>query len=112
MDAQAFYSSREWRDLRERRLAADGSRCTIARLLGDECDGPLHVHHVRPVSERPDLALDFGNTATACARHHAVWEGIRRRALRELPKCRHVHRYRAGREECERRRRAALVAGG
>lgn len=104
------YGSAEWRALRLRRIEADGSRCTIARLLGDECEGTLHVHHVKDVATYPDLALDFENTATVCAKHHPVWEGIRRKANRELPPCRHQHRYKAGREQCERERRQRLLA--
>lgn len=108
-----FYSSPEWRALRERRLALDGNRCTVARLLGGECKGRLHVHHIAPVREHPELALDIDNTGTACASHHPMWEALaamlRIIRLIDLPPCRHVHRYRIGREACDRKRRAELL---
>lgn len=111
---ETFYSTPEWAALRARRLELDGNACTVARLLGGPCRGTLHVHHVVPAAERPDLALDIDNTGTACAAHHPTWEALAR-ALRiirliDLPPCRHNHRYRIGRAECDRRRREDLLA--
>lgn len=104
----AFYDSPEWRELRGRVIARDGSRCTVARLLGGACAGTLHVHHIEPVAERYDLRLDEDNCATACASHHPRWEALRRAIVNvrnpTLPPCGHRHPYREGRVQCERRR--------
>jgi 5-methylcytosine-specific restriction endonuclease McrA len=103
----SFYDSQEWRDFRDRIRSRDSHRCTVARLLGGRCSGVLHVHHIEPRSERPDLELDEDNCATVCAAHHPVWESLRRflqRCRRELPPCTHHHPYKSGREACDRRR--------
>jgi hypothetical protein len=114
MDAQRFYTSPEWLAVRERVLARDGNACTVRRLLGGRCSGVLHVHHIEARVDRPDLALDEDNLGTACARHHPRWEALARALRRErgseVPPCRHVHRYRSGREACERRRRELVSA--
>lgn len=110
--AEDFYSSPEWRETRERVKERDGRRCTVARLFGGECSGRLHVHHIEPREERPDLALDEDNLATVCAGHHNTWERLRRELTREpkVPPCRHRHPYRTGRLAClnERRKQVGL----
>lgn len=107
----SFYLSPEWLALRERVLHRDRKRCTVARLLGGDCSGVLHVHHIEPRSDRPDLELDEGNCATVCARHHPQWEAARRfveRSRRPLPPCNHRHPYKEGRIQCARERAARL----
>lgn len=105
----AFYDSPEWRALRARAIERDGSRCTVARLLGGACRGDLHVHHIVPRSEDPGRELDLDNLGTVCASHHPRWEAVRRLLVvywtRPLPPCRHRHPYRIGREACESQRR-------
>lgn len=84
----SFYSTPAWLDLRARVLDRDGHSCTVSRLLGGECSGSLHVHHIYSRRERPDLALDEDNCGSACGRHHRVWEAVRafiRRARGNLP---------------------------
>lgn len=111
MDTEAFYTSPEWATVRDRILARDGYRCTVSRLLGGYCDGPLHVHHIEKVTARPELALDPHNLATTCARHHPQWEAVRlfvERARRPLPPCRHRHPYKSGQEACDRDRAKRL----
>jgi 5-methylcytosine-specific restriction endonuclease McrA len=94
-----------WDEIRARVLARDEHRCTVSRLLGGECRGRLHVHHIEPRSEGG--TDDEDNLATVCARHHAIWERLRQRVLYARPtawkRCRHEHRTRESREECERR---------
>jgi 5-methylcytosine-specific restriction protein A len=111
--ADAFYSSQPWISVRERVLARDGSRCSVSRLLGGDCGGVPHVHHLQARSERPDLALDEDNLLTVCASHHPTLEAVRRllRVIRlvDLPPCPHRHPYAEGRRQCERRRRAELL---
>lgn len=104
-----FYDSPEWRDFAPRIRLRDRGRCTVGRFLGGACSGVLHVNHIRPRREYPELAFDPDNCGTVCARHHPEWEALARalRARREvaaLPPCRHHHPYAAGREECDRRR--------
>ena len=101
MDA-VFYSSAEWRILREHVLERDGRRCTVSRLLGGECRGDLHVHHL----DRHADALDPDNCGTVCAAHHPRWEAVRRAVLRGRPtrrRCTHYHPYAEGRRLCEAR---------
>lgn len=104
---EPFYTSPEWYAVRDAVRERDGNRCSVARLLGGDCSGALHVHHLIPREQRPDLALDEDNCVTACAHHHPQVEMLARlmSALRgELPPCRHRHVYPSGRRECERRR--------
>lgn len=100
-----FYDSPEWKTLRERVLTRDGRRCTVARLLGGPCRGALHVHHIEPVEDRPDLALDEDNCGTACASHHPKWEALRRQLVkrRGWRTCKHPHRTAEARRICEAR---------
>lgn len=111
---QTLYDTLRWRELRARAIARDRSRCVVSRLLGGKCSGLLHVHHIEPVEERPDLAWDLDNLATACASHHGRWEALRRALVRErrsgFRRCPHRHTNRAGREACERRLNAGVAA--
>ena len=104
METQKFYNSREWAECRERVRERDGGRCVLAWLLGNPCSGPLHVHHIEPIVERPDIALEESNCVSSCEAHHPMLEGLRRflRAKRGPRRCPHDHRTRAGREACER----------
>jgi hypothetical protein len=109
-----FYTSLEWKLARERALARDGRRCSVARLLGGDCSATLHVHHLKPRKEHPELELDVDNLITTCSRHHPTLEAVRRLLLvvrlDVVPPCPHRHVYAAGREECERRRRQRALA--
>ena len=104
---QAFYSSAAWRQAREQVLQRDKRRCTVGRLLGGGCRGALHVHHIDPAAD----PLDERNLASVCAAHHSRWEAVRRAVIENRSprwrRCRHIHRYRGGREACERRLNAA-----
>lgn len=108
-----FYNSPLWRELRELAIARDKGRCTVARLLGGVCSETLHGHHVQSVDDRPDLALDLENVATVCSKHHPTWEAVRRAVTRARGwrSCRHEHRTREGRLQCERHLNRDLVAG-
>lgn len=101
-----------WHETRERILARDGHRCTVSRLLGGTCGGALHVHHIRPRSEGG--TDDDDNLATACARHHPLWERLRQNVLRTRGRawrrCPHAHQTRESREACERRLNGARLA--
>lgn len=111
---ESFYTSAAWLAVRDRVRARDGNACSVGRLLGGPCRGVLHVNHIVPRRERPDLAYDDDNLGTCCASHHPTWEAfaraIRLLRLEDLPPCRHTHPYREGRIQCERRRREELLA--
>ena len=100
MDA-AFYNSAPWRALRAQARARDGNRCTVARLLGGDCHGLLHAHHIDPDGD----PLDLDNTGTVCATHHPQWDALRRALVRPPAwrRCTHRHPYPGGREACEKR---------
>jgi hypothetical protein len=109
-----FYSTTAWLAAREAIRLRDGNACVVARLLGGVCSSRLDVHHIKPRAEYPRLALDPANLVTVCSSHHPTWEALRRIVLVldgevELPPCHHEHRYRAGREECDRRRREQIA---
>lgn len=116
----SLYSTLLWRAVRRRALARDGSLCTVQRLLGGDCSGARHVHHVRPAEDYPELALDLDNLASVCSAHHPVWEALRRRLLAGLeadepkgpPRCTHWHPSEDARAICERRlaRKAGIAA--
>ncbi len=100
-----FLSSKTWSDVRLRALERDKHSCTVAALLGGPCRGRLHVHHIQPRAERPDLALALDNLGTSCAAHHAAWEGLRRQLekMAGVRRCPHQHRSAEARALCERR---------
>lgn len=102
-----IYSTLRWRATRARALRRDEFRCTVSRFLGGSCSsGPLHAHHIQPISDGGD-PYDLDNVGTTCSRHHPQWERLRRLLVkpRELarPRCTHQHRTREAREICERR---------
>lgn len=107
------YTSSQWRAVAELAKARDGHRCTVGRFLGGRCSPLLHAHHLTPVSEG-GAPYDVDNIASCCSVHHPQVEAIRRAVLHRRDqhaiRCRHIHRYKEGREECLRRRmaRAAL----
>jgi hypothetical protein len=103
--SQRIYDKSAWRSTREQILSRDGD-CTYSRLLGGECSGPLHVHHLNPSEYDP---FDPDGLITVCEVHHPKLEAIRRAILsvRGWKRCNHVHRTRESREQCERRLNAA-----
>jgi hypothetical protein len=75
---KTLYSTAEWRRTRARAIERDRGTCTVSRLLGGRCSsGPLHVHHIIPLSEGGD-PLDLDNLGTSCSHHHPRWEALRR----------------------------------
>lgn len=107
MTRREVYDNPEWDDLRSRVLERDGNRCLLSWLLGGACSDCLHVHHIEPVEERPDLAFEEENLVTTCEHHHPMLEALRRaiRTARDRTgprRCRHRHATRYGREACER----------
>lgn len=91
--ATSLYNRASWRS-RDR----DGT-CAVSALVGGSCSGPLHLHHVTPLSAGGDFD---GPTVLVCARHHPMVEALARRSHRER-RCPHNHPYPGAREACERR---------
>ncbi|HSE46091.1 MAG TPA: hypothetical protein VLA89_12265 [Gemmatimonadales bacterium] len=92
------YYTRRWRRLPR-------TRCEAAELLGGECAGPIHRHHVHPISLGGDPE---GESVEVCSRHHPMLEALARKihGLPEWKRCPHgpgAHRYPGAREDCERR---------
>ena len=78
-----FYHSSEWDELREKVLERDKGKCQF--FLGNWNDG-IHfpdkikivdadtVHHIIPIKQRPDLALDINNCISLCFEAHEIIE--------------------------------------
>lgn len=64
-DADIFYRSREWRELRYEAFKRYGRHCCVCGR-GREHGVVLHVDHKIPRSKRPDLALDISNVQIMC----------------------------------------------
>lgn len=64
----AFYSSKEWRALREWALTFFGRKCMNPKCKGGEIksDTDLHIDHIKPKAKYPDLAYDKDNVQVLC----------------------------------------------
>lgn len=64
----AFYSSKEWRALREWALNHYGRKCMHPKCkFGPiKSDTDLHIDHIKPKAKFPDLALDKDNVQVLC----------------------------------------------
>jgi 5-methylcytosine-specific restriction endonuclease McrA len=64
-EQRTFYSSPEWRILREQVIGEQGRRCQkCGRQIVQDFD--LTVDHIKPRSKFPDLALDKSNLQVLC----------------------------------------------
>lgn len=82
-NTDAFYNSTDWDILREKVLERDKYTCQF--FLGAWDDG-IHkpdkiqivratmVHHIIPIKERPDLALDINNCISLSFEAHEIIE--------------------------------------
>lgn len=79
----AFYNSTDWDILREKVLKRDKGFCQF--FLGKWNDGKhfpneikiveaKYVHHIVPIKERPDLALDINNCISLSFEAHEIIE--------------------------------------
>lgn len=96
MEIQTPYNTARWRSLPRKGV------CEVGQLLGTDCEGPLHRHHVQPLSAGGDA---FGRTVLVCLHHHPSLEALARRVWHEpqWKTCPHHHRSKEAREACERR---------
>ena len=60
-----FYHSPEWRKLRAKAIQELGPTCYACGSTTR-----IHIDHVIPIAERPDLALDLRNLRPLCQRCH------------------------------------------
>lgn len=107
--AMRLYDTLLWDEARERTLARDGQRCTVARLLGGECHPRIDVHHLVPLSEG-GAEYDDANLISVCHRHHPVLEAFRRQLLAPEWRCPHKHTSAEARRQCELRRSRSIAA--
>jgi 5-methylcytosine-specific restriction enzyme A len=75
-ESTRFYHSKVWLDFKEIVLA-DEPYCRRCRALG-LWEPARTVHHVEPLRERPDLALDQSNAEPLCLSCHARHEAQER----------------------------------
>ena len=64
-----FYHSGEWEQKRQEILERDNHECQRCRREGRFAPATV-VHHVKHLSQRPDLALDDDNLESLCADCH------------------------------------------
>ena len=60
-----FYQSPEWRKLRAQAIQELGAACSTCGSTDR-----IHIDHVVPLSERPELALELRNLRPLCQRCH------------------------------------------
>lgn len=66
---QGFYHWTAWRRLRKLALQRDHYLCQLQ--LGPDCTRvATEVHHIKPVDEFPELALDMDNLTSVCWNCH------------------------------------------
>ena len=68
-DTSPFYHTREWVDLRNRKLEAEHYECERCRAKGRFSPGDT-VHHKEYLRKRPELALDYKNLEVLCKECH------------------------------------------
>lgn len=62
-DEHLFYTSQDWRCLREQVLHMDNYECQLCKARGRYSRGVL-VHHIKHLRDRPDLALSIYDPET------------------------------------------------
>ena len=90
-----FYHSTDWDELREKVFERDKGKCQF--FLGVWNDG-IHfpytikmidadtVHHIKPIKQRPDLALDINNCISLSFEAHEIIEDRHRWTWRKKKK--------------------------
>lgn len=82
-NSKLFYNSTDWKIIREKVLKRDHYECQF--FLGRWNDGKhfpekkllkraKYVHHIKPLKERPDLALDMNNLISLSFEAHEIIE--------------------------------------
>jgi 5-methylcytosine-specific restriction endonuclease McrA len=61
-----FYDTREWREVRWKALKAGNGRCAMCGNTAITSGKPLHVDHIKPRSQFPELELIPANLQVLC----------------------------------------------
>jgi len=64
-----FYNSKQWEKKRKAVLRRDGYQCQRCRRYGKNTPA-VTVHHIQPLDEYPELALDDKNLISLCNACH------------------------------------------
>lgn len=68
------YKSARWDHTRQTALRLAGYVCQECKRHGRTTPDRLHVHHINPRDERPDLFYDQRNLYVLCQEHHNAME--------------------------------------
>ena len=79
---QGFYHSPAWRHLRVQALRRDHYLCQEC-LKKKRIKKATEVHHIKPLEDHPELALDLDNLTSLCWRCHE--ETKHHKAGKQLP---------------------------
>ena len=71
---QRVYGTAEWAEFRRKVCERDGHKC---RRCGESTTRKrgMHVHHIKPVEQYPELIMDMDNAALLCKKCHDWVEG-------------------------------------
>lgn len=67
--SKKFYSSKRWKRLRQAALARDRYACVICARYFKNTPAVI-VHHIKEVSEHPELKYKLSNLASVCRSCH------------------------------------------
>lgn len=86
-----FYHTMAWKRVRALALMRDQGMCAecMRRFRAGYGIRPKRadmVHHIVPVKERPDLALELDNLESLCWEHHEQLHPEKRAGRKEAPK--------------------------
>jgi len=70
-----FYSSAQWRRVRESVLSLYGATCMNCGKTPEETGKSAHVDHIRPRSRFPELELDITNLQVLCEDCNCAMKG-------------------------------------
>lgn len=65
----AFYSSKEWHDLRDAKFADANGLCEMCKADG-VIEAGAEVHHIVPIEKDWSKRLDYDNLILLCSMHH------------------------------------------
>ena len=96
-ESKPFYHTAAWKRARRAALSRDQGMCCdcMDRFRAGYGIRPRRadmVHHVIPIDERPDLALDLANLRSLCSECHNVRHPEKGRQARPAPAAGHSMR--------------------
>lgn len=81
-----FYRTKAWRLIREEALARDNHLCQRCLTL-DLLTKANTVHHLEPLADKPERALDIDNLQSLCACCHNAVHDAKPQAGRKEERC-------------------------